>query len=216
MPISFIRRIIYYSSLPEGLINNDARSRFDEPIYEQATKYLNATGNSNITLNSGMDPAMFIVGHSLGGGVAQIVAAKLYSEGYEEHIGSVGICSPGTLLSSAKFGFNTEDLDITSNSILPRRDLVSQIDLHGGNVQEVACNADSVFKCHVVESVICEVYSNCPSSSQKVDKNLFDCYCWDSDSGDGTIDFKFGHCMNVSYPNHNIEEIENWEEIWNQ
>ena len=199
LPTSFIRRIIYYASLPEGLINRDARARFDDPVYDQAEKYLSSKKD---TLSDGIKETMFVVGHSLGGGVSQIVAARLHSEGYTQDIRSVGMCSPGTLLSSAKFDFGISDLDITSNSILPRRDIVSLIDDHGGSVQEVECDAESALTCHLVETVICEIYSNCPLSSQNVDYDLFDCYCFDSDTGDKTIDYKFGHCLNVSYPDY--------------
>ena len=147
-----------------------------------------------------------------GGGVAQITAARLHQEGFSDQIRSGSMSSPGVLLSSAKFDFAVDDLDITSNSILPRRDVISLIDDHGGNVQEVACNAESVLTCHLVETVICEVYTNCPSSTQNVNKNLFDCYCFDSITGDRLIDYKFGHCMNASYPKYDITKIDDWQD----
>ena len=53
------------------------------------------------------------MGHSLGGGVAQIVAANVY-EDINQNVMSFGLSSPGTFYSSKKFGFETEALTFTS------------------------------------------------------------------------------------------------------
>lgn len=115
----------------------------------------------------------------------EIVAANLYewitqeyTEYSQNHIHSFGVCSPGVLYSSAKFGFGIEALDKTSSSLLPRRDVVSAVDLHGGSIQHVECSEDALYKCHFAGVVICEVYNNCPQTILSAGKQaIFDCYC---------------------------------------
>lgn len=133
-----------------------------------------------------------LVGHSLGGGIAQIVAANLYEDHFESHVASTGSNSPGTLFSSGKFGFSTESLQKTSISVLAERDFVSLIDEHGGLIQKIECDSNQIFDCHLTEIPICEMYNNCPDVF--VSKpNILDCYCFDQSK-----DFKFGNCMNAT------------------
>ena len=111
--------------------------------------------------------SMYFVGHSLGGGISQIAAATLHEKneelGLKSHVQSYGVCSPGTLLSSAKFGFSVESLDLTSTSLLPRRDLVSMVDQHGGSVQYTECSAEDMSACHYWKNVMCELFYGCPA-----------------------------------------------------
>jgi len=183
LPTTFIQDILYYCSLVEGLINADVRQGFDAPIQKYITDHI-ISRNDNTTI--------FILGHSLGGGIAEIVAAKLYSVSTINVITSFGMCSPGVLYSAAKFGFTMDALDLTSQSLLPRRDLVSVIDMHGGNIQNVECYASQVYQCHLVQTVLCELYHTCPTTNF-THKSIFDCYCYNS-----TYDYKFSNCMNVT------------------
>eukprot|EP01083_Nonionella_stella_P048701 130036_1 len=181
LPTSFVTALIYYASMFEQLINADVRDQFDEPIYDYLSTYLdNATTSMNI------------LGHSLGGGISSIVAAKLYEDGYDSYITSFGVCSPGALYSSAKFGFGIDALDKTSHALLPRRDLVSMLDVHGGMVQYTKCEEESMLHCHVMPSVICEVYNNCPNNLAQRPE-LFDCYCNQQE-----MKQQFGHCLNAT------------------
>eukprot|EP01084_Bolivina_argentea_P116144 206417_1 len=84
------------ASMTEQLINVDVRAGFDEPTYDYLSIYLENTTT----------PHLHIVGHSLGGGIASIVAANLFENDYDSFITSFGVCSPGVLYSSAKFGCN--------------------------------------------------------------------------------------------------------------
>eukprot|EP01084_Bolivina_argentea_P016812 31408_1 len=183
LPTSFVTAMIYYASLTEQLINADVRAGFDEPIYDYLSTYLENTTTSHL----------HIVGHSLGGGIASIVAANLFEDDYDSFITSFGVCSPGVLYSSAKFGFGIEALDKTSRSLLPRRDLVSMVDSHGGSVQYTNCKETSMLNCHVMPSVICEVYQNCPNTLAKK-PHIFDCYC----SNDDIRGQQFGYCLNAT------------------
>ena len=88
-----------------------------------------------------------VVGHSLGGGVAQIVAARLY-EGGRKNVLSIGISSPGTVLSSQKFGFDPESLSFTSVTIAGKRDPVPMVDEHAGLMEFVECDRTVDVMCH--------------------------------------------------------------------
>merc|ERR1719242_423467 len=169
-PISFTRQILYYSAYSEGILNPDARAEFDDPVYDYAQAYM-ARLESDCTFDELNDTeienwkgptSMYFVGHSLGGGISQIVAANLYEDhenlNLKSNIQSYGVCSPGTLMSSAKFGFSVTALDVTASSLLPRRDVISMVDEHGGSVQYTECDADEFASCHYLESVLCELF----------------------------------------------------------
>eukprot|EP01083_Nonionella_stella_P097970 275420_1 len=156
LPVGFIRDFIQYASIPEGMIDPKSRERYDEPIYEYVAHNLSAS------LSRATEPnqTIFVMGHSLGGGVAEIVAAKLSDEGYT-NVYSFGLSSPGTLWSSSKFGFSVEALDKSSISVLPRRDPVSMVDKHGGVSQVIECDADEIMFCHMATRSFCEIYQEC-------------------------------------------------------
>eukprot|EP01083_Nonionella_stella_P097969 275418_1 len=156
LPVGFIRDFIQYASIPEGMIDPKSRRRYDEPIYEYVAHNLNASLSQAANPNE----TIFVMGHSLGGGVAEIVAAKLSDEGYT-NVYSFGLSSPGTLWSSSKFGFSVEALDKSSISVLPRRDPVSMVDKHGGVSQVIECDADEIMFCHMATRSFCEIYQEC-------------------------------------------------------
>ena len=91
--------------------------------YDNVYEFVKVNVSKDIT----NDSRILIVGHSLGGGIAQIVAAKVYDDDNiinSELVTSFGLSSPGTAYSSRKFGIQIADLDATSVSLLPRRDPV--------------------------------------------------------------------------------------------
>ena len=165
---SFKQQIIYYGSYIEGVINADVRAEFDDPVIQYAEAYLSRLESgcsfSSSSINNWSGPTtLYFAGHSLGGGISEIVAANLQEHGgYKSHIQSFGVCSPGVLLSSAKFGFGVEALDKTSSSLLPRRDFVSMVDEHGGNIQYTDCDAESAASCHLLDNALCELFYGCP------------------------------------------------------
>ena len=194
LPTGFIRTIVSYASFAEGMINADARHAFGDVVEDYARRYL-----SEIDYRT----SLYVVGHSLGGAVSQIVAAKLYESGDESdsYFASLGLNSPGTLYSSAKFGFEPSSLQLTSSSILSERDLVSAVDEHSGMIQEVACHAGDVFSCHLTQTPFCEMFSNCPNDTARI-HSVINQYCNNED-----YNYKLGAVMgvqNVSASNFNI------------
>ena len=109
--------------------------------------------------------AVYIVGHSLGGAISQVVGSRLYeaSDDFNQtfYIASFGINSPGTLYSSAKFDFEMDSLQLTSMSLLTENDIVGMVDLHSGTIQEIKCDKEFYFQCHFISTAICEMLQNC-------------------------------------------------------
>ena len=173
LPIGFIRQFVNLASIPEKMIAPSIRDNYDGPVYD----YIK---NEVIPIRN--DSYVIITGHSLGGGLSQIVAARLYNDGYSnnDNIMSFSISSPGTLYTSKKFGFSVDSLDKTSVSLLPRRDIVSTVDVHGGIIQMIECDAKQIFSCHSAQTSFCEMYQQC---SDQLTRNISfaNCVCVEKD-----------------------------------
>ena len=149
-----------------GIINSEIRQQFGDD-------YLG-------TLNDSTN--MYIVGHSLGGAISQKVGAQLYESisngnfNYTFSISSFGLNSPGSLYSSGKFSFEMESLQLTSISLLTERDVVSMVDQHSGTIQEIDCEQDFYYQCHLLTSPICEMFENCASDVAMQYDAVYD-YC---------------------------------------
>eukprot|EP01083_Nonionella_stella_P219963 787446_1 len=163
LPQHFIIEIVYFVSYyVEGSINK-IRARFDEPLFEYSYDYLM---NADHTVN-----ALYFVGHSLGGGISQIVAAQLYHayksdliENYDlKHleIKSFSMAAPGLVWGSRKFSIDVGDLYKTSTVVNPNHDAMTGIDKTGGLTQKIECNQEWAFECHNVLNTIAELSDNC-------------------------------------------------------
>jgi len=106
---------------------------------------------------------VIVAGHSLGGGVAQIVAAHLYenSNTKEKDIMSFGLSSPGTLWSAKKFAFKPETLASTSVTIYGKRDPIFTGDKHDGLIESFHCNRGVALDCHKTFQSLCEITNSC-------------------------------------------------------
>eukprot|EP00486_Rosalina_sp_Unknown_P013889 CAMPEP_0201595904 /NCGR_PEP_ID=MMETSP0190_2-20130828/192753_1 /ASSEMBLY_ACC=CAM_ASM_000263 /TAXON_ID=37353 /ORGANISM="Rosalina sp." /LENGTH=177 /DNA_ID=CAMNT_0048056047 /DNA_START=535 /DNA_END=1065 /DNA_ORIENTATION=- len=171
---------------------------------------------------------MYLVGHSLGGGISEIVAANLHEwatgQKLKSHVQSFGVCSPGVLLSSAKFGFGVEALDKTSTSLLPRRDIVSKVDEHGGSIQYSECDAGSFLQCHMTDNVLCEVFYGCPTDLSTGPKyEWLKNFCFYSSAHNDTLGkAQIGKSIlnyadtlkkqnNTAWKRYNITDINDWD-----
>jgi len=201
IPTSILRYIIYYSSLAEGIINAEARIQFTAKIKTYLTDYISNTYNSINSTNT-EEVQLYIIGHSLGGAIAASVAAELYEDEaltvhennpYGINIHSIGVNSPGTALSSIKFGYQIDSLYLTSTSVLAYRDLVQRVDLHGGIIQYIGCPDDlEVYQCHLVGNAICEIHRYC----KFLENPVIDCFCNTKWGPDGEP--MFGPCLNAT------------------
>ncbi|ETO30451.1 hypothetical protein RFI_06672 [Reticulomyxa filosa] len=167
LPVGFIRDFVYYAAIPDGIIDSKARNYFDKPVYA----FVSGLEQNLSTMNK--NRTIFLVGHS--GGIAEIVGAKLADNGYS-NVYSIGLSSPGTIYASEKFGFSVEGLDKTSLSILPRRDPVSMVDMHGGLTSYIECDAANTVSCHSSVRSFCEMYRSCGKSSVR-NVTFVECVC---------------------------------------
>jgi hypothetical protein len=173
LPIGFLRDWVWVAGkTSDGLIDPSIRDQFDKPVLEFLRDKFEANPNRSV----------LIAGHSLGGAIAQIVAAKIADKYKTDKVYSFGLSSPGTVFTSEKFGFSIEALDKTSLSVLPRRDPVAMGDQHGGAWQLIECDATQSLGCHSSDRSFCELYHNCGSESAR-NKTFADCLC---NTDDGT------------------------------
>lgn len=103
---------------------------------------------------------LMVVGHSLGGGIAQIVASHLHEEG-KYNVMSFGLSSPGTAYSSKKFGFQPSTLTFNSITVYGKRDPIFYGDLHGGAIESIECHRKVSLDCHRTQQSFCELANSC-------------------------------------------------------
>jgi len=72
---SFLRDLVFYASKFHGAVFPELRQRYDIPIYDGIVQHILPQFANH------SERALLIAGHSLGGGVAHITAARLHSDG---------------------------------------------------------------------------------------------------------------------------------------
>jgi hypothetical protein len=122
---------------------------------EDPLSYLNELDDTVLALRAAHPKASIsVTGHSMGGGLAGIVAQR-------HKMSSVAFAGPGNLMSSAKFGIQELDYH-TSMLVAPDFDLISLIDIHVGVKQNIRCfRGNSAMECHPMVPTCCELISNC-------------------------------------------------------
>jgi len=148
---SLISSIVDKASVWSGAIYPGANKAYYEDPYE----YL-----KNSSIPNDENEYLVLMGHSLGGGVAQVIAAKLFDEGHRNVI-SFSLSAPGVLYSSKKFDFSVEGLAYTSINALGERDPFTYIDRHLGLLTKFECNRELAVDCHSAYQSMCEVAGSC-------------------------------------------------------
>lgn len=101
----------------------------------------------------------FITGHSLGGGLAKLVAAKV-------GLRAVTFMAPG-LSTTSHVVYRSFSGDILrGNEVLtlqPSNDIVSRLDEQTGLVVPIHCSKASGLYCHLLGPALCEMYDQCGS-----------------------------------------------------
>jgi hypothetical protein len=100
---------------------------------------------------------LMLVGHSLGGAVAQVVAARMGVRGF-------GITPPGNVFAHKKFGVpgNFEPLTNTLVTVLRENDPYAKVDQHTGEIQEITCSASFLSAyCHSIHPIMCHFMAQC-------------------------------------------------------
>jgi len=173
-PTSFVIKMVWIASYFEGIVDDKIRDSYDTPVYNYAYNVLSNDDNYNLD-------SLYIIGHSLGGGISQAVGAQLYymNQRYLKKnvdIKSLSLAAPGMLFGSKKFNFDLEALYMTSIVIKPQHDIVSTIDIHGGLLQNLQCNTASFAECHLLGNILCELYTHCHHENCKNPK-MYDRFC---------------------------------------
>ena len=185
LPKSFLRRVISKLSLFDEIIDEDIRETYDGPLFDYAFDYLS-------TSNGSVDD-LFFVGHSLGGAIAQIVAAQLHglqkhghlAESNDTAIRSFAFNSPGLLLNSRKFSVNIDDLYETATIIDSEHDVVGDVDEHVGMVQDIDCVFEDVIGgCHRIMNAVCTLLEHC-DATQSHNPDLLQLFCEYSEENPG-------------------------------
>jgi len=104
---------------------------------------------------------VILTGHSLGGGLAKLVSAKL-------HVLSVTFSSPGIVWARAADDpkVTVDDVDTYTTTVVPRGDLLANVDRHGGQLLYVDCPSSvqatrGLLGCHYLTSTICTLLRRC-------------------------------------------------------
>jgi len=100
-----------------------------------------------------------ITGHSLGGGLAQILASRL-------EVPAVVFSAPGVIFSAARLNVSLETAERDIVVVMPDGDVVPRVDLQAGQVQRIACRdldgkPSSPASCHSLQRTTCELWRVC-------------------------------------------------------
>jgi len=156
LPISQIQWLMERVHLPGQL---DSEQNFFNKLEEVVKREMEMTEEGRHTV--------VLTGHSLGGGLAQTIAAKL---GQNALVWS----APGFEFSSRRFRLATSNHSqpvmqasqrIITN-VMPKNDLVPQVDRQAGTVQDIECRnkhgeQGGPAMCHKIEKTICELWRVC-------------------------------------------------------
>ena len=99
-----------------------------------------------------------VAGHSLGGGLAQIVGAKIGQP-------AVSFSGPGVLDTRHKFGLSRQLLINSVVNVIPSHDVVPLAGMLGGTVVTWDCHNDP-FVCHMPMLAPCGMHALCPRNDK--------------------------------------------------
>lgn len=143
-PEEFTSSLIYWISQLEEL---SLRNRRDiQFYYDILDNYVKKTLKSR---------KIILTGHSLGGGIANIVGAR-------NGLISITFSAPGLLFSRHKLKIDLKLLNSASINVIPDNDLVPKIDKSAGLSQSIDCKEDYVM-CHNIQRTVQQLIRSCGS-----------------------------------------------------
>jgi len=96
-----------------------------------------------------------ITGHSLGGGLSQLIGSALGKR-------IVAFSAPGILYTRGKYGLEIDEVRDKSFNIQPQRDIVPIVDVQPLARTRILCPLSlSLFECHGITNTICEITRLC-------------------------------------------------------
>lgn len=154
MPEKMIQHFVKLLSITEGILYSDARNHHDLGVMEYINKNVRL---SKYKRRHSTNKRLRIIGHSLGGGVAHIVAAKLVHQSHV-NVRSLGVSNFGIVWSVLKFGVNQGIYSKIATTIIPDHDPIPLFDMHNGQIQHIRCKNPYQQGCHKVEQTFCELF----------------------------------------------------------
>eukprot|EP00931_Biecheleriopsis_adriatica_P014384 TRINITY_DN11615_c0_g1_i1.p1 TRINITY_DN11615_c0_g1~~TRINITY_DN11615_c0_g1_i1.p1 ORF type:complete len:406 (-),score=55.13 TRINITY_DN11615_c0_g1_i1:125-1342(-) len=94
-----------------------------------------------------------ITGHSLGGAIVGVAAARLGLEG-------IGFSAPGLRYQAKRMDVTDQDLQYDFTVVQPGNDIVPKIDEQRGMVEWIKCEL-APLRCHSLVHTTCEMWSQC-------------------------------------------------------
>lgn len=127
-------------------------TNYNQKVMDYVEKETNGTNDDHFVI---------FTGHSLGGLVAEISAAKFY-ETYHRNVRSLSIANPGALWTAGKFNINIRTFQLTSTSINAERDVVPLYSgKPGGMAATIKCRVPYYADCHSKDLLFCEMIRTC-------------------------------------------------------
>lgn len=152
IPLNVVANYISYAAILDY-----AYSRSDRTYIDALEYYLNEKVNVK---NKRRTEDFYLVGHSLGGGLAKIVGSRLKLQ-------AVSISSPGEMYNHKKYSYTLDDLQKYTASFGSRDDFISWLDKPGGLVQKVRKESGGdPFKAHSIEDTYCDIKKKCQFTTQ--------------------------------------------------
>jgi len=142
LPDTLIVDLVRIASIPEFWTSNNHH------YYHPVLQYVSKIKNRNV----------IIVGHSLGGAIAQIVGARLEQTAF-------AFSAPGIFYTRRKVGVSLQNIEKYTINIVPFKDPVTKIDKHGGLVQQIMCREKNPAECHSITLTMCELWRSCRPST---------------------------------------------------
>eukprot|EP00931_Biecheleriopsis_adriatica_P068464 TRINITY_DN42406_c0_g1_i1.p1 TRINITY_DN42406_c0_g1~~TRINITY_DN42406_c0_g1_i1.p1 ORF type:complete len:373 (+),score=50.20 TRINITY_DN42406_c0_g1_i1:753-1871(+) len=112
--------------------------------------------------SSGQRPGrrFYITGHSLGGGIAKLVAEEVRYDGLA--LEDISFSAPGVAITYLALFGKRASSTIDDISVVPQNDIVSRLDRIEGAQIPARCNSNPL-KCHSIFTTLCSLYRQCGS-----------------------------------------------------
>jgi hypothetical protein len=155
-PVDFVARMVYwitnYVGNPNLVYWQDMESVAKEII---AKRYSKLPSSDQIDISDSVSSAkVLLTGHSLGGGLANIIAAHL-------NLPSVAFSAPGLGYSIYNYNLSRNALNDLTVNIVPLGDPIPMCNLQLGLVETIDCNASHPVACHLISRTTDTLYRIC-------------------------------------------------------
>eukprot|EP01116_Phalansterium_solitarium_P024110 TRINITY_DN8724_c0_g1_i2.p1 TRINITY_DN8724_c0_g1~~TRINITY_DN8724_c0_g1_i2.p1 ORF type:complete len:1143 (-),score=457.05 TRINITY_DN8724_c0_g1_i2:156-3584(-) len=95
-----------------------------------------------------------VVGHSLGGGLASIVAAK-------SEVRGISFSGPGIVETRKKLQIPLKNINKYTVNVIPENDIVPMVGVQGGIIYHTSCFRNGLDHCHMIQNTVCELIRKC-------------------------------------------------------